>query len=46
MTTMLSIVGFALLFALYGVLRTGGRCTENCGACTNACGTAHGQDES
>jgi hypothetical protein len=43
---MLSIVGFALLFALYGVLRTGGRCTENCGACTNACGTAHGQDES
>jgi hypothetical protein len=45
MTMVISIIGFATLFALFGVLRPGGKCTENCGACTNSCGTAHEQDD-
>jgi hypothetical protein len=45
MTIALSILGFAMLFALFGVLRPGGRCTENCGACTHTCDAAHEQDD-
>jgi hypothetical protein len=45
MTFMISVVGFATLFALFGVIRLGGKCTQDCGACTNSCGTAHGQDD-
>jgi uncharacterized ferredoxin-like protein len=42
----LSIAGFATLFALFGVvLRPGGKCSENCGACGNSCATANEQDE-
>ena len=32
-TTLLSILAFAVLFALYGLLRPKGGCTGNCGAC-------------
>lgn len=46
MTIALSIAGFATLFALFGVmLRPGGKCSENCGACTNSCSADNGQDD-
>jgi hypothetical protein len=46
MTLALSILGFGLLFALFGVLqlrRPG--CSGNCGACSNGCATNSGQDD-
>jgi hypothetical protein len=45
MTIAISLLGFATLFALFGVVRSTSKCTENCGACTNACGTALEQDD-
>jgi hypothetical protein len=45
MTTALSLAGFAVLFALYGVLRRGRpKCSSNCGACVNACHAAGPED--
>lgn len=45
MTVTLSILGFALLFALYGVLRPGRPgCSGNCGACSSSCAAPTGQD--
>jgi hypothetical protein len=41
MTLGLSILGFAVLFALFGVIqRARPRCSSNCGACENACATS------
>ena len=46
MITALSILGFGLLFALFGVMRRGRPgCSGNCGACSNGCATNTGQDE-
>jgi hypothetical protein len=40
MTTVLSVLGFGVLFAVFGVMRrTEPACGGNCGACDNACGT-------
>jgi hypothetical protein len=42
----LSIVGFSLLFALFGVIqRRQPRCGGNCGACSSGCGAGNAQDE-
>jgi hypothetical protein len=47
MTTVLSILGFSLLFALFGVvLRRRAGCSGNCGACTGGgCATDNGQGD-
>jgi hypothetical protein len=46
MTLILSILGFAVLFALFGATQRGRpKCSSNCGACENACATT-GQEES
>jgi hypothetical protein len=37
MTTMLSLLLLALLFAAFGVLRAPDRCAHNCGSCTHEC---------
>jgi hypothetical protein len=45
MTLIASLLGFAVLFALFGALqRPKPKCSSNCGACENACATDHGQD--
>jgi heterodisulfide reductase subunit C len=44
MTIAASLLGFATLFALFGVFRPKGKCTENCGACTSSCGTGEQDD--
>jgi hypothetical protein len=47
MTTTVSVLLFALLFALFGVMRRPQpKCSSNCGSCENACATAYPQDES
>jgi hypothetical protein len=38
MTTLLSLLLLALLFAAFGVLRAPDRCTKSCGSCTHDCG--------
>jgi hypothetical protein len=46
MTVIVSLLGFAVLFALFGVTqRRRPKCSSNCGACQNACAADHGQDE-
>lgn len=37
MTALLSILAFALLFAVFALVRPRGACTGNCGACARAC---------
>jgi hypothetical protein len=37
MTLTLSLVGFALLFVAFGVLRGHDRCKQNCGSCSSGC---------
>lgn len=45
MTTTLSILGFALLFALFGALRLARpSCGGNCGACSSGCARTTEQD--
>jgi hypothetical protein len=44
MATALSILGFALLFALFGVLRPRRRCQSNCGGCSSACNATDPQE--
>ena len=43
MTTALSIIGFAVLFALFGALRPRRKCQNNCGGCSNGCGVTDPQ---
>jgi hypothetical protein len=38
MTTVLSIIGFAVLFALFGALRPRRQCSGGCSGCSNSCG--------
>jgi hypothetical protein len=46
-TALISVLGFGLLFAVFGVLRlTTRRCGGNCGACASSCTTIQRQDES
>jgi hypothetical protein len=46
MTTILSLLAFSLLFAVFGVMRrTEPACGGNCGACESACEPHHLQDE-
>jgi hypothetical protein len=46
MTITLSILGFGVLFALFGVVqRSRPRCGGNCGGCASACAAEPGQDE-
>ncbi|HSJ10486.1 MAG TPA: hypothetical protein VK928_11255 [Longimicrobiales bacterium] len=37
MTIVLSVLGFAALFALFALVRPASRCDHNCGGCTKAC---------
>jgi hypothetical protein len=37
MTTLLGILGVALLFALFGLLRPGEACDGHCDACSGTC---------
>ncbi|CAN5617730.1 hypothetical protein BH23GEM9_BH23GEM9_33820 [soil metagenome] len=46
MSILISVFGFAALFALFGALqRSRPKCSSNCGACTNACDATHTQDD-
>jgi hypothetical protein len=38
MTVIVSIIAFAVLFALAATLRARAGCTHDCGACDHACG--------
>lgn len=41
MTLTISIIGFGLLFALFGATHRGRpKCSSNCGACESACATS------
>ena len=37
MTALLSVLAFAALFALAGLLRSKRACASNCGACSGGC---------
>jgi hypothetical protein len=43
MTIILSVIGFAALFALAAGLRSRAGCTHDCGACGGACGLERGE---
>lgn len=45
MTEMIAVLGFAALFALYGVLRPKRSCTRDCGACHAACHRLESNDD-
>lgn len=44
MTTLLSILAFAFLFAVFALVRPRGACGGNCGACARACHSDPGHD--